>query len=51
VAEAERNAHRVVVLADGELLFSGSAKELEEHVPGDSDFETAFVEFLRKRGH
>jgi ABC-2 type transport system ATP-binding protein len=51
VAEAERNAHRVVVLADGELLFSGSARELEEEVTTGADFETAFVEFLRKRGH
>jgi ABC-2 type transport system ATP-binding protein len=51
VAEAERNAHRVVVLADGELLFSGTARELETEVPGDADFETSFVEFLRKRGH
>jgi ABC-2 type transport system ATP-binding protein len=48
VAEAERNAHRVVVLADGELLFEGSPHDVGG---GDSDFETAFVEFLRKRGH
>jgi ABC-2 type transport system ATP-binding protein len=51
VAEAERNAHRVVVLADGELLFSGTARELEAEVGGGSDFESAFVEFLRKKGH
>ncbi|MFL5894803.1 MAG: ABC transporter ATP-binding protein [Thermoleophilaceae bacterium] len=51
VAEAERNADRVVVLADGELLFSGTARELEAEVGSDADFETAFVEFLRKRGH
>ncbi len=29
VQEAERHAHRVVVLADGELLFAGTPKELE----------------------
>jgi ABC-2 type transport system ATP-binding protein len=51
VAEAERNARRVVVLADGEVLFEGGAAELEAEVALDADFETAFVEFLRKRGH
>ena len=30
VAEAERYADRVLVLADGELLFSGSPRELEQ---------------------
>jgi ABC-2 type transport system ATP-binding protein len=47
VAEAEQNAHRLIVLADGELLFEGPPHE----VAGDADFESAFVEFLRKRGH
>jgi ABC-2 type transport system ATP-binding protein len=51
VAEAERNATRVVVLADGELIFEGSARDLEAEVGTGSDFETAFVEFLRKAGH
>jgi ABC-2 type transport system ATP-binding protein len=51
VAEAERNAHRVIVLADGELIFEGSAKQLESEVGTNQDFETAFVEFLRKKGH
>jgi ABC-2 type transport system ATP-binding protein len=51
VAEAERNAHRVIVIADGELLFEGSAKDLEAEVGSGSDFESAFVEFLRTRGH
>jgi ABC-2 type transport system ATP-binding protein len=52
VQEAERHADRVVVLADGELLFAGSPKELEGLVgsPGH-DFEGAFVAFLRQRGH
>ena len=47
VAEAERNASRVLVLADGELLFQGGAHELAL----DADFETAFVDFLRSKGH
>jgi ABC-2 type transport system ATP-binding protein len=51
VAEAERNAGRVIVLADGEVLFEGSARELEAEVSLNGDFEAAFVEFLRKRGH
>ena len=52
VAEAERHADRVIVLADGELLFSGTARELEEAVGGGKhDFEAAFVAFLRERGH
>jgi ABC-2 type transport system ATP-binding protein len=65
VAEAERYAQRVVVLADGELLFDGSPDELAREqlstrpIEGDSirsqparpDFEGAFVEFLRARGH
>jgi ABC-2 type transport system ATP-binding protein len=51
VAEAERNAHRVLVLADGELIFEGTARELEAEVGDERDFESAFVEFLRKRGH
>jgi ABC-2 type transport system ATP-binding protein len=51
VAEAERNARRVVVLADGEVLFQGGADELEAEVSLNGDFESAFVEFLRKRGH
>ncbi len=65
VAEAERYAQRVIVLADGELLFNGSPDELareelaahpSEAGPvrsshGGLDFEGAFVEFLRARGH
>ncbi|HEX4720029.1 MAG TPA: ABC transporter ATP-binding protein [Thermoleophilaceae bacterium] len=47
VAEAERNAERILVLADGELLFQGGAHELAL----GADFESAFVEFLRQRGH
>jgi ABC-2 type transport system ATP-binding protein len=49
VAEAERHAHRVLVLADGELLFDGPTTALKGS--GGGDFETAFVSFLRSRGH
>jgi ABC-2 type transport system ATP-binding protein len=52
VGEAERYADRILVLADGEALFSGSPRELEDMVGGDPrDFEAAFVGFLRERGH
>jgi ABC-2 type transport system ATP-binding protein len=52
VTEAERYAERVLVLADGELLFTGSPRELEQAVgASDLDFEAAFVTFLRERGH
>jgi ABC-2 type transport system ATP-binding protein len=54
VAEAERFADRLLVLADGELLFSGTPNELERTVGGDAeaaDFEAAFVRFLHDRGH
>ena len=49
--EAERHAHKVVVLADGELLFAGSPRDLEAEVGGNGDFEAAFVNFLHARGH
>jgi ABC-2 type transport system ATP-binding protein len=53
VAEAERHADRVLVLADGELLFCGTPAALEQATGshGGADFETAFVAFLRARGH
>ena len=59
VSEAERNATRILVLGDGELLFTGSPSEFERAVtpsqaPADdrpADFETAFVRFLHDRGH
>ncbi|HZL54690.1 MAG TPA: ABC transporter ATP-binding protein [Solirubrobacteraceae bacterium] len=49
IAEAERYAGRVLVLADGELLYGGTLEGLR----GDRghDLESAFVEFLRERGH
>jgi ABC-2 type transport system ATP-binding protein len=52
VQEAERHADRVLVLADGELLFDGSPRELEAAAGASGlDFEAAFVRFLRERGH
>jgi ABC-2 type transport system ATP-binding protein len=52
VAEVERYAGRVLVLVDGELLFTGTPRELERTVGGDvRDFEAAFVHFLHERGH
>ena len=52
VHEAEHEADRVLVLADGELLWAGSPGELHDAVGGEArDFEAAFVSFLRTRGH
>ena len=53
VAEAERYADRLLVLADGELLFSGTPADLERATGEHEaiDFEGAFVRFLRARGH
>jgi ABC-2 type transport system ATP-binding protein len=48
VGEAERYADRVLVLADGEVLFTGAPEAL---VGDDRDFEAAFVRFLHERGH
>ena len=53
IAEAERHADRVLVLADGELLFNDSPAELKLVAGADEqhDLEQAFVSFLRARGH
>ena len=51
LAEAARHADRVLVLADGELLFGGTPDELETTVGAARDFEAAFVAYLRERGH
>jgi ABC-2 type transport system ATP-binding protein len=52
VQEAERYADRVLVLADGELIFTGTPRELEAESGGSGvDFEAAFVRFLHARGH
>ncbi|MDX6698979.1 MAG: type transport system ATP-binding protein [Solirubrobacteraceae bacterium] len=52
VQEAERYADRVLVLADGELIFTGTPRQLEaESGASGVDFEAAFVRFLHERGH
>ena len=54
IGEAERYADRLLVLADGELLFTGTPDELETATGATADapdFETAFVRFLHDRGH
>jgi ABC-2 type transport system ATP-binding protein len=52
VSEAERYADRVLVLADGDLIFTGSPAELHAAVDETAtDFEGAFVAYLRERGH
>jgi ABC-2 type transport system ATP-binding protein len=51
VSEAERHAHRVLVLADGERLFWGTPPQLKQLVASNGDFERAFVSFLHQRGH
>jgi ABC-2 type transport system ATP-binding protein len=57
IQEAERYGQRLLVLADGESLFDGSAEELRTAVRAEtpeaasSDFEAAFVAFLAHRGH
>ncbi len=57
IQEAERYGQRLLVLADGEALFDGSAEALREAVrseapeAADRDFETAFVAYLQHRGH
>jgi ABC-2 type transport system ATP-binding protein len=48
VDEAERYAHRVIVLDDGVLLFDGPPAQLKRE-GGDGDFEAAVVSFLRGR--
>jgi len=57
IQEAELYAQRMIVLADGEALFDGSAASLraavEQEAPAAAsrDFETAFVAYLEQRGH
>jgi ABC-2 type transport system ATP-binding protein len=53
VLEADRYADRLLVLGDGEVLFLGRPGELADTVSGREapDFESAFVSFLRSRGH
>jgi ABC-2 type transport system ATP-binding protein len=52
IPEADRHADRLIVLADGERVFDGSPRELEQATGTTGlDFERAFVEFLHQRGH
>ena len=52
IAEAERYGDRLLVLADGEALFDGSAAELHAKAGTEAgDAEGAFVGFLAERGH
>jgi ABC-2 type transport system ATP-binding protein len=51
VSEAERHADRVLVLADGELLFWGPPAGLLERTGRSGDLESAFVAFLHQQGH
>jgi len=53
LGEVDRYGDRILVLADGEALFDGTAAELHRAAPesGAADFESAFVAFLRERGH
>lgn len=51
ILEAERYADRVLVLAEGELVFAGTPGELERAVDGHvRDLEAAFLRFLDERG-
>jgi ABC-2 type transport system ATP-binding protein len=62
IREAERHSQRVLVLADGELLFDGPPLQLHQAVERDSssalpppgarvDLEQSFFSFLAERGH
>jgi ABC-2 type transport system ATP-binding protein len=53
IAEAERHGDRVLVLADGELLFGGTPAQLHAAAGAGEheDMEQAFVAFLRTKGH
>ncbi|MBA2240003.1 MAG: ABC transporter ATP-binding protein [Solirubrobacterales bacterium] len=53
IQEAERYGDRLLVLADGERVFDGTPSDLHAAVPDSrsDDFESAFVRFLRERGH
>jgi ABC-2 type transport system ATP-binding protein len=57
IQEAERYGRRLLVIADGEGLFDGSADALRAEVEREAngsagrDFEADFVTFLHHRGH
>jgi ABC-2 type transport system ATP-binding protein len=51
VVEAQRYADRVLVLAEGRMLFDDTPAELlREAGERDGDLERAFIEFLARRG-
>lgn len=51
--EAERYATALLILADGERVFAGTAADLHAAVPPseDADLESAFVAYLHEAGH
>ena len=52
VSEVERHADRVLLLADGELLFTGTPAQLAADAGGTArDLEDAFLQFLDAHGH
>ncbi len=52
VGEAQRHADRLLVLADGEVLFTGTPGQLAERAgTGDGDLEDAVIRFLAEAGH
>jgi ABC-2 type transport system ATP-binding protein len=56
IHEAERYGDRLLVMADGETLFQGTAPDFHAVVEDEggrkaADFEEAFVSFLAHRGH
>jgi len=57
IGEAERYGERLLVIADGEVLFYGTVAELHDAEPvpegasTERDFERAFIDFLEARGH
>ncbi|MBJ7329610.1 MAG: ABC transporter ATP-binding protein [Solirubrobacteraceae bacterium] len=50
IAEAQRHAERILVLADGQLIFVGTGDELRA-AGGTDDLEAAFVALLEAKGH
>jgi ABC-2 type transport system ATP-binding protein len=56
IHEAERYGDRLLVMADGEALFSGTSRQFHTAVDREAgrkarDFEEAFVSFLAHKGH
>ncbi len=51
VVEAERHADRVLVLADGRLVYDGAPSGIIASAAAELGFEAAFVQFLSERGH